>query len=144
MKNYSIDTQMTEWCSLLLDGVCEVYSYEALSPSQGPYVITFYAYNPDNPELRSEEFTLTVEVSDFTCFVEFVETAYDALVLQSTLNETIHVVAVDVTSNCDVDDVRFEIVQQTYQAGKMIASESIKEKYVLLHHHIIHVKNLPV
>ena len=99
------------------DGFCEVFSLEALSLSVDPYIVTFYAFNPDKPDLKSENFTLSVYVRELTCYIVILDGPYDTTVLQNELNETIPVVTINITSNCNLDDVTYAITEQVYLAG---------------------------
>lgn len=101
-----------------VDGSCEIYAYEELSI--GTYSVSFYAFNPDNRDRRSANVTLRVDIRDTVCDVTFENEAdYDVIVLESELDTDVPVVTLNVTSNCNSDDIVFNISSQTYWRGDL-------------------------
>nr|XP_054773461.1 protocadherin Fat 4-like [Lytechinus pictus] len=103
------------------DGACEVYAYEELDILPEPYMVTFYAFNPDNRDRRSENMTLSVHIRETVCFITIVnEDEYDVIVLESELDSSVPLnLTLDVISNCNEDDVMFEILSQRYRKDKL-------------------------
>ena len=108
---------------LYTDGTCEVYSYDAISISPDPYVVTFNALNPDEPPVQvSETFTLTLFVV-LDCYVAFEDklsddVSYDVTIERINLVDDTAVVNVSVETNCNEDDVIYRIDSEIYQQGK--------------------------
>ena len=102
-----------------------MYTYDAITISQEPYIVTFKALNPDRPEYSSEIFTLTLYVVT-NCYIAFEDKfpgniSYDVTIEKVKLNETVPVVTVGVISNCNGDDVTYEILKEIYQSSKIFA-----------------------
>ncbi|XP_072164762.1 cadherin EGF LAG seven-pass G-type receptor fmi-1-like [Diadema setosum] len=99
------------------DGSCDVYSVRQLDASTEPYKVIFDAFNPDRPdEMRSNNFTLNVNVRDTACYITFDPATQDDLLLEeSQLDSSVAVLDLNVTSNCDVDVVVYNITEQMYQ-----------------------------
>ncbi|XP_030835990.1 protocadherin Fat 4 [Strongylocentrotus purpuratus] len=134
------------------DGSCEIYAYEELPLSTDPYSVSFYAFNPDNRDRPSANVTLTVDIRDTVCDVTFENEADDdVIVLKSELETNVPVVTLNVTSNCNSDDIVFNISSQTYrpdldasplpsinftindQTGEIFPTDIVMEgKYILL------------
>eukprot|EP00057_Strongylocentrotus_purpuratus_P018908 XP_011673382.1 PREDICTED: protocadherin Fat 4 [Strongylocentrotus purpuratus] len=134
------------------DGSCEIYAYEELPLSTDPYSVSFYAFNPDNRDRPSANVTLTVDIRDTVCDVTFENEADDdVIVLKSELETNVPVVTLNVTSNCNSDDIVFNISSQTYrpdldaspwpsinftindQTGEVFPTDIVMEgKYILL------------